>query len=122
VYVVSLRGYSRAKRNPEGSERKIGAVVSCSRPLKPAAPGLLQQWLSFFPRFLNVSLVGRQPMTEAIDRHLIFEVLKKVQSDVALVKADVGDLKSMQLRMQRGFQPLRDPGPWNPRPKSHNEE
>ena len=42
-------------------------------------------------------------MTEAIDNQLIFEILKKVQSDVAVIKTDVAEVKSMQLRMREDF-------------------
>jgi hypothetical protein len=38
------------------------------------------------------------------DRHqLIFEILKKLQSDVAVIKTDVAEVKAMQLRMREDF-------------------
>jgi hypothetical protein len=42
-------------------------------------------------------------MTQAIDNQLIFEILKKVQSDVAVIKTDVAEVKSKQLRMREDF-------------------
>jgi hypothetical protein len=42
-------------------------------------------------------------MTQPVDNQLIFEVLKKVQADVAVIKADVADVKSMQLRLREDF-------------------
>jgi hypothetical protein len=42
-------------------------------------------------------------MTEPVDNQLIFEILKKVQSDVAVIKTDVAEVKSMQLRMREDF-------------------
>ena len=48
-----------------------------------------------FPRFINLLLIGYRPMTEAIDNQLIFEILKKVQSDVAVIKTDVAEVKSL---------------------------
>jgi hypothetical protein len=42
-------------------------------------------------------------MTQAIDNQLIFEVLKKIQADVSVIKADLADVKAMQLRMREDF-------------------
>jgi len=39
-------------------------------------------------------------MTEKITNELMYEVLKKVQADVAFMKADLSDVKAMQLRMR----------------------
>jgi hypothetical protein len=36
-------------------------------------------------------------MTQTIDNQLIFEVLKKIQADVSVIKADLADVKAMQL-------------------------
>ena len=42
-------------------------------------------------------------MTEAITNELMYEVLKKVQADVAVIKADLADVKAMQLRLREDF-------------------
>jgi hypothetical protein len=42
-------------------------------------------------------------MTQATDNQLIFEILKKVQSDVAVIKTDVAEVKAMELRMREDF-------------------
>jgi hypothetical protein len=42
-------------------------------------------------------------MTQMIDSQLIFEVLKKIQADVSVIKADLADVKAMQLRMREDF-------------------
>ena len=42
-------------------------------------------------------------MTAPITNELMYEVLKKIQADVAVVKADLSDVKSMQLRMREDF-------------------
>ena len=42
-------------------------------------------------------------MTQTIDNQLIFEVLKKIQADVSVIKADLADVKTMQLRMREDF-------------------
>jgi hypothetical protein len=42
-------------------------------------------------------------MTQAIDNQLIFEVLKKIQADVSVIKTDLADVKAMQLRMREDF-------------------
>jgi hypothetical protein len=42
-------------------------------------------------------------MTQTIDNQLIFEVLKKIQADVSVIKADLADVKAMQLRMREDF-------------------
>lgn len=39
----------------------------------------------------------------AITNELMYEVLKKIQADVAAIKADLSDVKSMQLRMREDF-------------------
>ena len=42
-------------------------------------------------------------MTQTIDNQLIFEVLKKIQADVSVIRADLADVKAMQLRMREDF-------------------
>jgi hypothetical protein len=42
-------------------------------------------------------------MSEAVDNQLIFEVMKKVQADVSEIKADIAEVRSMQLRIREGF-------------------
>jgi hypothetical protein len=42
-------------------------------------------------------------MTQTIDNQLIFEVLKKIQADVSVIKVDLADVKAMQLRMREDF-------------------
>jgi len=42
-------------------------------------------------------------MAEVITNELMYEVLKKVQADVAVMKADVADVKAMQLRLREDF-------------------
>jgi hypothetical protein len=42
-------------------------------------------------------------MTDAITNELVFEILKKIQTDIAVVRTDLGDMKSMQLRMREDF-------------------
>jgi hypothetical protein len=42
-------------------------------------------------------------MTQTIDNQIIFEVLKKIQADVSVIKADLADVKAMQLRMREDF-------------------
>ena len=42
-------------------------------------------------------------MTEVITNELMYEVLKKVQADVAVIKADLADVKAMQLRLREDF-------------------
>jgi len=39
-------------------------------------------------------------MTKHVDLALMFEVLKKVQADVAFIKSDLADVKAVQLRMR----------------------
>ena len=46
------------------------------------------------------------PMAEAITNELIFEVLKKIQADLAFIKADLSDVKAMQLRLREDFNRL----------------
>ena len=41
-----------------------------------------------------------RPMAQTITNELMYEVLKKVQEDVAFMKADLSDVKAMQLRMR----------------------
>lgn len=42
-------------------------------------------------------------MAEVITNELMYEVLKKVQADVAVMKADLADVKAMQLRLREDF-------------------
>jgi hypothetical protein len=39
-------------------------------------------------------------MTQSVTNELLYEVLKKVQADVAFMKSDLADVKAMQLRMR----------------------
>jgi hypothetical protein len=42
-------------------------------------------------------------MTAPITNELMYEVLKKIQADVAVIKSELSDVKSMQLRMREDF-------------------
>lgn len=42
-------------------------------------------------------------MTEAAKSELMLEILKKIQADVAVMKADLSDVKAMQLRLREDF-------------------
>ena len=42
-------------------------------------------------------------MTDAITNELMYEILKKIQADVAVIRSELSDVKSMQLRMREDF-------------------
>jgi hypothetical protein len=42
-------------------------------------------------------------MAETITNELMYEVLKRMQTDIAVIKAEVADVKAMQLRLREDF-------------------
>ena len=42
-------------------------------------------------------------MKDPITNELMYEILKKIQADVGVVKSDLSDVKSMQLRLREDF-------------------
>jgi hypothetical protein len=42
-------------------------------------------------------------MAETITNELMYEVLKRMQTDIAVIKAEVSDVKAMQLRLREDF-------------------
>jgi hypothetical protein len=42
-------------------------------------------------------------MSAPITNELMYEILKKIQADVAVIKSEVSDVKSMQLRLREDF-------------------
>ena len=42
-------------------------------------------------------------MAETITNELMYEILKKIQADVTVIKAELSDVKAMQLRLREDF-------------------